>query len=83
MKKLNARWKGILPILGNIGSRHHQSGDEKKTQKSNLAEREMFGIGTGGLVNERKSGDNQNYSLDEIGQNTEKIPGDLRRLAVT
>ena len=27
--------------------------------------------------------DNPNYSIAEIGQNTDKIPGDLRRLIVT
>ena len=29
------------------------------------------------------SGDHPDYSITEIGQNTEKSPGDLRRLAVT
>ena len=31
----------------------------------------------------RTSGDHQYYSIDEIGQNTEKSPRDLRRLVVT
>ena len=39
--------------------------------------------GTGGLGNWRTSGDPPNYSTIENGQNTEKSPGDLRRLAVT
>ena len=39
--------------------------------------------GTGGLGNKRTSGDHPNYSIIEIGQNTKKSPGDLRRLAVT
>ena len=39
--------------------------------------------GTGGLGNKRTSGDHLNYCIIEIGQNTEKSPGDLRRLAVT
>ena len=38
---------------------------------------------TGGLGNERTSGDHPNYSIIEIGQNTQKSSGDLRRLAVT
>ena len=44
-----------------------------------------FGLskGTGGRANKRISGDHPNYSIIEIGQNTEKSPGDLRRLAVT
>ena len=29
------------------------------------------------------SGDHPNYSIIENGQNTDEIPGDLRRLAVT
>ena len=37
---------------------------------------------TGGLGNKSTSGDNPNYSIVEIGQNTKKSPGYLRRLAV-
>ena len=39
--------------------------------------------GTGGLVSWRPSGDHPNYSITENGKNTEKSPGDLRRLVVT
>ena len=39
--------------------------------------------GTRGLGSRRTSGDHSNYSIVENGQNTEKSPGDLRRLAVT
>ena len=38
---------------------------------------------TGGLGSWRTSGDHPNYYIIENGQNTEKSPGDLRRLAVT
>ena len=38
---------------------------------------------TGGLGNKRTSGNHPNYSITEIGQITEKSPGDLRRLAIT
>ena len=38
--------------------------------------------GTVGLGSKRTSGDNPNYGITEIRQNTEKSPGDLRRLAV-
>ena len=44
---------------------------------------EMIGLGTGGHGNKRTSGDHPNDSNVEIGQNTEKSPGDGRRLAVT
>ena len=40
------------------------------------------GTETGGLGNKRTSGDHPNYSIVEIGQNTKKSPGDLRRLTV-
>ena len=40
-------------------------------------------IRIGGLGNNGMGGDCPNYSIIEIGQNTEKSPGDLRRLAVT
>ena len=43
----------------------------------------MIAKGTGGLGSWRTSGDHPNYNIIENGQNTEKSPGDLRRLAVT
>ena len=39
--------------------------------------------GIGGIGSSRTSGDCRNYTIVENGQNTEKSPGDLRRLAVT
>ena len=39
-------------------------------------------IRNGGLRNKRTSGDRSNYDITKNGQNTEKSPGDLRRLAV-
>ena len=44
---------------------------------------QRIGKGTGGLGNKRTSGDHPNYSFIKISQNTEKSPGDLRRLVVT
>ena len=41
---------------------------------------QRIGTGNGGLGNKRTSGDHQNYSIVEIGQNTEKSPGDLLSL---
>ena len=38
---------------------------------------------TGGLEDKRTSGNHQYDSIIEIGQNTKKSTGDLRRLAVT
>ena len=42
-----------------------------------------IGTRTEGLENKRTSGDQRNDSIIEIGQNTEKSPGHLRKLAVT
>ena len=39
--------------------------------------------GTGGLGNKRIREHQPNYSIVEIGQNTEQSPGNLRRLAVS
>ena len=39
--------------------------------------------GTGELGNKRTSGDHPNDSIVEIGQDSKKSPGDLRRLAVS
>ena len=37
----------------------------------------------GELANKQTSGDHTNYSIVEIGQNTQKSPGDLRRIFLT
>ena len=39
--------------------------------------------GSGGLENRRTRGDHPNDGIIMIGQNTEKSPGHLKRLAVT
>ena len=44
---------------------------------------QMIGTRTGALSNNGMGGDCRNYSIVEIGQNTEKSPGDLRRLTVS
>ncbi len=43
----------------------------------------VLGTRAGGLVNKRTSGNHPNYCIIKIGQNTEKSPEKLRRLAVT
>ena len=43
----------------------------------------VLGTETGGLGNNMTSGDHPNDCIIEIGQNTEKRPGCLRKLAVT
>ena len=44
---------------------------------------QRIGQRTRGLGNKRTSGDHPSYSITEIGQNTKKSPGDLRRHGVT
>ena len=44
---------------------------------------QRLGIGAGRVRNQSTSRDHPNYSIVEIGQNTEKSIGELRRLAVT
>ena len=44
---------------------------------------QKIGKEVGRLGNKRTNGDNPNFSIVEIGQNTEKRPGDLRRLVFT
>ena len=44
---------------------------------------QMVNKGTGGRGNIRLNWDHPNYCIIEIGQNTEKSPGNLRRFAVT
>ena len=41
-----------------------------------------IGKGTGGLGNKRTSGDHPVYSTIKIVQNTEKSPGEIKRIAV-
>ena len=43
---------------------------------------QRIGTGTGGLGDKRMGGEYPNDSIVEIGQNTKKSPGDLRKLAV-
>ena len=60
----------------------------KVTIKSNYNWRARYshqrtGKGTWRLGNKRTSGDHQNNSIVEIGQNTKKSPGNVRKLTVT
>ena len=61
---------------------HESDGDTNCNWRARYCH-QRFGTRTGGLGNKRMSGDHPNYSIVEIGQNTKKSPGDLRRLADT
>ena len=60
----------------------HESDCDTNCNQCTLYSNQMIGKGTRGIENKRTSGDHPNYSIIEIGQNTEKSPGDLRRHGV-
>ena len=66
-----------------IKSMEHESDGDTNCQWRARYSHQRIGTGTGGLGNKRTSGDHQNYSVVEIGQNTKTSPRVLRRLAVT
>ena len=61
---------------------HEDDNDTKCNWRARYGH-QRTGIEIGGFGNKRTSGHHSDYSIVEIGQNTEKSPGDLRRLAVT
>ena len=61
----------------------HESDGDTNCNWCSWHSHQRIGTRTGGLENKRTSGDHLNYYIIVIAQNTEKIPGDLRRLAVT
>ena len=58
----------------------HKSDDYTNCNWFSWYSYQRIGTRTGELGNERTSRDHPNYSIVEIGQNTEKSPEDLRRL---
>ena len=64
----------------NYNNMEHESDSDTNCTRYN---HQSISTETGGFENKRTSGDHPNYSINKIGQNTEKSPGDLRRLAVT
>ena len=61
----------------------HKSDDYSNCNWCSWYRHLRVGTRIGGLGNNRTGGDCTNYIIVEIGQNTAKSPGDLRRLAVT
>ena len=61
----------------------HEGNNYTNSDWCSWCSRQMIIKGTGGLGSWWMSGDYPNYNIFENGQNTEKSPGDLRRLAVT
>ena len=60
----------------------HESDGDTNCNWCTWYSHQRFGTDIGELGN-KMSGDHPNYSIVKIGQNTEKSPGDLRRLPVT
>ena len=61
----------------------HESDDYTIWNLCSCYSHQKIGTATGGHGNNRTSGVCQNYSIVEICRNTEIIPGDIGRLAVT
>ena len=63
-------------------TKEHESDGDNNCNWLSWCNQKKIGTRTWGFGNKRRSGDHPNYSTVEISQNTEKIPGELRRLAV-
>ena len=61
----------------------HESDDYTNCNWCSWYCHQRIGTRAGELGNNGTGGDNPNYCIVEIGQNTEKSPSDLRRLAIT
>ena len=74
-KRINA-WT----LLGNWKTVEYDSDGDTTCNWSARYNHREIGAGTGGLGNKRTNWDHPNYIIAEIGQNTEKSPGDLLSL---
>ena len=61
----------------------HEGDSDTSCNWSTRKNPQRLGKGTGRLRNQKTSGDHPEYTIIKIDQNTEKSPGDLRRLTVT
>ena len=62
---------------------HEGDGNTSCNQRARYSHQRIGLLPTGGIGNKNTSSDHPNYSTVKIGQNTEKSPGDLKRLVVT
>ena len=72
-----------LDLAGELKKLEYESDGDTNCNWYTRHSHQKIGTGIGGLENKRMSGDHPNNSMVEIGQNTKKSPGELRRLAVT
>ena len=61
----------------------HENDDVTNFYLSAWNEPQKFGKGIQRIVNQKTNQDHPDYNIVEIGQNSEKTPGNLRRLTVT
>ena len=82
--KLKEREKRISTSTsqGNRKTVEHESDDYTNCNWGSWYSHQRIGKRTGGPGNNGMNGDHPNYSIIEIGQNTEKSPVDLKKLAV-
>ena len=60
---------------------HESDGDTNSNWRARYSH-QRIGSGTRGLENIKTSGDHPDYYIIKISQNTEKYPGEMRKLAV-
>ena len=77
------RGKSTKPYLGIEKTVEHESDDYTNYNWCSWYGHQRIGTRTGRLGTNGTGRDCPNYRIVEIGQNTEKSPGDLKRLAVT
>ena len=82
LKEINKRDK-YLDLARGLKKLEHESDGDTNCNWHARYTHQTIGTGTGGLGHRRTSEDHINNSIVRIDQNTEKSPGDLRRLAVT
>ena len=81
--KENEKKSSTSTLQGNWKSMEHEGDDYTNRDWWFLYSLQRIIKGTEELRGWKTSGDHPNYSIIENGQNTEKSPRDLRRLAVT
>ena len=70
-----------VDLARELKTMEHESDGDANHNRSKWKNPKRIGKGTGGL--EKKSGDYPDYNITNFGQNAQKSPGDLKRLAIT
>ena len=72
-----------LDLARGLKKLEHESDSDINCYLCTWHSHQRIDTGTGGLGGKRMSGYQPNYNIVKIDQNTEKSPGDLRKIAVT